>query len=202
MLRRSFRYLDNKTFLYLYKSLVRSHLDYAASVYHPFTVKQIELLEAVQRRATRNLPGLKHMSYEDRLKTLNLPTLTYRRTRCDMIEMYKVINGLYDKECCNFIPMWKKCAQRCSGRTNPHKIYPQRPKSKLRQNCFSIRASKLWNTLPTLVTDAPTLNTFKNRLDKLWRSHPMLYEYRADPNFAQTGTIEVDEDTESGGEEP
>ncbi|XP_060068338.1 uncharacterized protein LOC132548490 [Ylistrum balloti] len=98
LLRRTFQFMNSKTFLPLNKSLVRSQLDYASSVWSPVKVKDIDELESVQRRATKSLPGMQDMSYQDRLQKLNLPTLTYRRLRGDMIELYKITNGIYDKD--------------------------------------------------------------------------------------------------------
>ena len=75
LLRRSFNYLDIKTFTCLYKTMVRTHLDYASSVWSPYKIKHIEMIENVQRRCTRKLPYLKDLSYPERPKKLNLPTL-------------------------------------------------------------------------------------------------------------------------------
>ena len=52
------------------------------------------LIENVQRRATRLVKCLKHLSYKDRLKTLGLPSLEYRRERSDMIQVYKIMHGI------------------------------------------------------------------------------------------------------------
>ena len=93
LIRRSYRYLTADTFLPLYKSLVRIHFDYATSVWSPYLQKHIDLIEGVQRRATKQLPSLKDM---ERLKILELPTLAYRRERADMIEAYKITHGVYD----------------------------------------------------------------------------------------------------------
>ena len=120
-----------------------------------------------------------------------------------MIEIFKILNGIYDPNCCTFIPLWKDSAQRISTSTNPQKIYPQRANTRLRQNCFTIRASKLWNTLPECIIEAKSLNCFKNRLDKHWVNIPIRYDYRANSHSLPTGTrTEVGEDKESGGEEP
>ena len=75
--------------LTLYKSLVRPHLDYCIQAWRPYLKKDIETLERVQRRVTRMVEGLKNLSYEDRLRKMNLTTLETRRTRADMIEVYK-----------------------------------------------------------------------------------------------------------------
>ena len=69
----------------LYKTLVRPHLEYANQSWKPYLKKHILMLESVQRRATRLEPGIDNLSYEDRLKELNIPTLEYRRQRGRMI---------------------------------------------------------------------------------------------------------------------
>ena len=58
----------------------------------------IDELGRVQRRATKMLKQCKNLSNENRLKMVNLPILTYRRFRGDMIETYKILNNIYDKD--------------------------------------------------------------------------------------------------------
>ena len=57
LIRRTFRFLDADMFKVLYKSHVRSHLDYCSSVWAPYKVKHIEQIEKVQRRATKQIQG-------------------------------------------------------------------------------------------------------------------------------------------------
>jgi hypothetical protein len=59
------------------------------------------MIENIQRRATKLIPGLSDLSYEDRLRRLKLPSLSYRRSRGDMIEVYKIMSGKYDPEISN-----------------------------------------------------------------------------------------------------
>ena len=91
---RTFTFMDKDMFLSIYKSVVRPHLEYASSVWSPMFKKDKILIENVQRRATRLVKCLKHFSYEDRLKTLGLPSLEYRRERSDMIQIYKIMHGI------------------------------------------------------------------------------------------------------------
>jgi len=72
--------VDKDAFVLLYKALVRSHLEYANTVWSPVEV------EKVQKRATKLVHESKHLPYADRLKYLKLPTLKYRLHRGDMIE--------------------------------------------------------------------------------------------------------------------
>ena len=96
MLPRTFKYMPSSIFVPLYKTMVRSHLDYASSVWSPYTKKHVGMI-GVQRRATKQLPGMSEMSYQERLQYLKLPTLAYRRMRGDMIQVYKMISWRYDE---------------------------------------------------------------------------------------------------------
>ena len=79
----------------LYKSLVRLHREYGSASWGSLDQKDTTLLENVQRRATRLVPGLHDREYEDRLKQLKLPSFHYRRTKGDMIKLYKHTHGMY-----------------------------------------------------------------------------------------------------------
>ena len=60
--------MDPENFRWLYKAVVRPHLEYANAVWCPLRKKEITMIENVQRRATKMVPGLKDRSYVDRLK--------------------------------------------------------------------------------------------------------------------------------------
>jgi len=83
----------------MYKSLVRSHLEYANSVWYPKRKMNVEKLERVQKRATKLIPEISKKPYREWLQILKLPTLKYRRYRGDMIEVFKIIKGIYDPTC-------------------------------------------------------------------------------------------------------
>ena len=59
-------------------------------------------LESVQRRATKMIHETKNLSYPERLKAVNLPTLAFRRLRGDMIQVYKYLNEKYDVDTTHF----------------------------------------------------------------------------------------------------
>ena len=89
--------LTEKAFVTLCKSLVRCHLEYANSVWNPYKQGLINDLEKVQRRATKLVLTVKHLKYKERLIRLQLPTLRYRRTIGDTIEVYKkILTNKYD----------------------------------------------------------------------------------------------------------
>ena len=74
----------------LYKTIVRPHLEYCIQTYRK---KDIDMLERVQRRATKMIQKLRNISYEMRLKECVLTTLETRRLRGDQIEVFKILNG-------------------------------------------------------------------------------------------------------------
>ena len=75
--------------------MIRPHLEYAATVWSPHMKKNIQLIENVQRRATKQLPKIYKLPYNER--QLDLPTLRYRRIRGDMIEVFKILK-YYDSD--------------------------------------------------------------------------------------------------------
>ena len=75
LIRRTFEYLDMKTLRLLYTSLAWPYLEYANPLWNPYLKKHIDMIENVQRRATKMVPGLADLTYHDRLKRLKLPTL-------------------------------------------------------------------------------------------------------------------------------
>ena len=125
-LRRTFQFMDKSTFVQLCNAFARTHLDYASSVWAPFKAKHIEQIEGVQRRATKQIPGFRDMTYSERLRALKLPSLSYRKLRGDMIEVYKILSGKYDQDAWTILKLWKDMAPRSSIRGNSLKLYPQR----------------------------------------------------------------------------
>ena len=83
MLRKTYTYLDAEMFLPLYKSLIRPRLEHCIQAWSPYTRRDINKLEQVQRRATKLVPELSQLSYEERLSRLGLTPLEERRTRGD-----------------------------------------------------------------------------------------------------------------------
>ena len=127
----------------LYKSLVRPVLEYANAAWVPHTINEVELLEKVQRRATRWMCA-RGMDYEARLRYLNLPTLTYRRRRGDVIEVFKYFKNPSVYNSFKFTLS--------TGVTRGHtlKVLKQRWRTNLGGRALSNRVVNDWNSLPRL----------------------------------------------------
>ena len=177
LIRRSFTYLDKPTFLKLFKSLVRTQLEYASPVWHPRFKKVKTLIENVQRRATKFLPYCKDMSYEERLKYLQLPCMLYRKMRGDMIEVYKITSKKYDSQISPPIRQQPPCKLKTRGNNKRLSKDISRSSTSIRKMSFSNRVVNLWNELPDPVVNAPSTKCFEARLDRYWSKYNIKHDF-------------------------
>ena len=168
LIRRSFSFLDGDLFKKLYTSFVRPHLEYAIPVWSPHLRKQIRMIERVQERATKSVDGMTNLDYKERLKKLELPTLEFRRQRGDMIQVWKHFNS-YDRA--TLPPSFRPIPR--MTRKHPFQLTRNRPKDGIRgvqSNSFYYRVASSWNELDQNVVEAPTINSFKARIDAAWNN--------------------------------
>jgi ribonuclease P/MRP protein subunit RPP40 len=175
MIRRSFTFLDCHLFRKLYITFVRPHLEYAQAVWSPHLVKHVNMIENVQKRATKLVDGLSDLDYPERLKKLDLPTLIYRRARGDMIELWKHFHT-YDKaSLSNRLQPHNR-----ESRIHDYQLVWNKPKDGIRglqANSFYFRTIKTWNNLPKDVVNAKDIDNFKRLLDVAWTNNTMKYNH-------------------------
>ncbi len=88
----------------MFWTFVQPHLEYATQVWTPHLKKDIDLVESIQRRYTKRIPGLQTASYPDGLACLNLDSLEYQRIYFDLVMVYKLLYGLVDCDYSQFFP--------------------------------------------------------------------------------------------------
>ena len=160
-IRVAFNYLHEEMLSKIIASILRPRLEYAAVVWSPHLKKHINKLEKVQRVATKMLPMLRDLQYEERLEKLGLPTLKKRRERGDMIMMYRCTRGTERIDKVDFI-------ERDNGSTRGHeyKLRKGRCKSDVKKFSFPYRSVEDWNSLKEEVVRAMNIHSFKVKLDK------------------------------------
>ena len=123
--------------------------------------KDIELLEGVQRRATRMVKSPGDLTYEDRLKALRLMTLEKRRLRADLIEVFRIFKGFDKIEATKLFKI-------NSGGTRGHELKLNKPRCRLDYRKFTVshRVVDTWNGLPSEILACNSVGSFKHQLDK------------------------------------
>ena len=143
-------------------------MEFASPVWSPWLEQDIQRLETVQKRAVNMISGLVGENYEEKCKELKLDTLTVRREKQDLQEMYKMMNkyGVLDPDkLFTKVEAREGVATRAAG--NPHRLRAPRAKLETRTHFFIVRVVDKWNALPTELKSAANLQRFKHGLNNL-----------------------------------
>ena len=177
---RTFTSRDEKTLMTLYKSLVRPNLEYCCQLWNPWVLKDINLIESIQRTLTYRIPNLRGLNYWERLEKLDLFSLERRRERYLIIHTWKILN----KKAINIdTPNGEGIKYKPSSlnsRNGRHcYIHPLTPTSsasikQVKDNSFICRGPRLFNCLPKRIRNNEYTETdqFKRELDRYLRTVP------------------------------
>ncbi|XP_069128420.1 uncharacterized protein [Argopecten irradians] len=165
---KSFTYIDTTMFLNLYKSLIRPNIEYASCIWNPMLLKDKIVIDNVKRRATKRLNGLTNLSYEQRLRSLGLPSLEYRRKRSDLIQIFKIINNIDEVDKDKLFTMSPITS------TSDHSKKILKPVSRLEvtKHRFNSRIVDIWNNLPENVVSAKSVNSLNRALTSTGTMNP------------------------------
>ena len=166
---RAFTYRD-KTWVYLYTTYVRPHLEYAIQAWSPWLKTDIECLEKVQRRAINMVSGLQGSTYQEKLKEVGLTTLEDRRARGDMLLTWRAQSGNLSMGQSKWFTPCEPSEQMATRHSSGVGcLMKPRYNLDIRKNFFTVRAVDPWNSLPTTVKTSPTINKFKEGYDDYYR---------------------------------
>lgn len=172
---RAFHFRKKATLVKLFIVFVRPILEFAEAAWSPYTEKDAETLEKVQKRLIRSLSDVRGESYEDKLRDAGLTSLKERRRRGDLIEAFKAMKGISKVDRSHWFQIQPNTAR--STRMNMafaednkayrrESIYKQHANLELRKNFFTLRVTDEWNRLPDAIRNAKSVNAFKNSLDR------------------------------------
>ena len=149
----------------IYKTLIRPYLEYCVQLWNPAPEhgnwSLILKIEGVQRRFTRMIDGVGLLPYSERLQILNLTTLIERRSRGDLIEVFKAKNGFSD---IHGIFNFGRSGSNLISSINSYSGSAQF--RKIKRNFINERIVSYWNKLPTDVKNAESVDGFKIKLEK------------------------------------
>ena len=156
--------------LTLYKSMVRSLLEYCSPLWNPSKISDIQELESVQKAFTARIAGVQSTHYWDRLKELSLMSLQRRRERYIILHMWKILHGKTSNDVnIQFVSRPRlgnlatiPSAKRSSTAANMS-VYDK---------SFAVMGPKLWNTMPYHMNVISDHERFKTQLTKFLLAVP------------------------------
>ena len=154
----------------IYKTVIRPHLEYCVQLWSPTASHgnwtNIIKIENVQRRFTRLIDGIGTLPYSERLEALKLTTLAERRIRGDLIETFKIINGLVNYGQ-NLFSTGRSGAKLISKKSSS----ADRKVRQLKNSFLSERVIGYWNKLPSSVRNTANVEEFKISLESFKKEH-------------------------------
>jgi hypothetical protein len=161
---RNFHYRDKKVYLNLYKQYVRPHLEFSITKWAPWLEGDKAVLEKVQERAVNAISGLQVREYLERCEELGLETLEVRRERQDMLQTYKILNGVGNIDYTNLLTKINRENGRTRLAAGHDNLETKQARTDIRKNSFFVRVIQKWNRLPDEIKKSKNVDEFKRRL--------------------------------------
>ena len=148
----------------LYKSIVRSHLEYCCPLWIGISLQSMQDLESIQRSFTSKIscpPSVEN--YWDRLQYLQLMSLQRRRERYVILHMWKILNDITSNDL--NITFHENRRFGIMAYVPPLNTSSSLKSKTLHDSSFSVMGPRLWNVVPKDIKSHQSLITFKCHLD-------------------------------------
>lgn len=155
--------------LSLYKSMIRSILEYCCPLWNPTKISDIQELENVQNVFTSHIFEMKEVDYWLRLKHLSLMSLQRRRERYIILHMWKILHHHTRNDLNIQFSLRPRFGYQAIV---PHIRNCSRAIQTIYDSSFAVIGPKLWNTIPYILNTNTDFNSFKNRISKFLLSIP------------------------------
>ena len=153
--------LEIKILFCSYLSPWLDHIWSSVQAWRPHFQKDIDLIEGVQRRATKLIIWVKDKTYAEILRLLHLQTLETRRVRGDLIEVLKMFKGFVNIDPCMFFRV-----NTAPTRSHCLKLIKPRCHLDIRKYSFAHRIVDTWNSLDYNIIACDSINGFKCKIDR------------------------------------
>ena len=163
--------------LLLWRSLIRSKLEYCCQLWSPTQTGDIQSLEQVQRNFICKIKGIQHLSYWQQLQELSLYSLEQRRERYILLYIWQIIEGkvpnIDSPDHAGIKAAWHPRRGRSCAVPGVSLYAPKRFQS-LRYSSFGVVGPRLFNVLPVNIWNISgcTVETFKLHLDRFLATVP------------------------------
>ena len=155
----------------LYKSLIRSHLEYACPLWIGLSKGDIQRLEAIQRYFTNKITCPAEVdNYWDRLKFLKMMSLQRRRERYAILHMWKLLKNKISNDL--DIRFTESRRHGITAEVPPIQRSSNSKAKSLYELSFAVKGPQLWNIVPKDIKMIDNLTNFKSKLDNFLYSIP------------------------------
>jgi hypothetical protein len=144
---RTFHYRDRVTFVKLYKTCVRPHLEFSTPAWSPWSQMDKDCLKKVQIKMVQMISGLSGKTYEEKLTEIGLESLENRRTELDICMAHKLLHGVGELDS----NLWfdkMPVGQVTRTSMDPINIRSRNGTLDFKKQFFSTRVIKFWNKIP------------------------------------------------------
>jgi len=164
MILRCFESRNRRCLVKAFTVYVRPVLEFNSPIWSPYLIKLINRIENVQRSFTKRLPGLKHLTYAQRLTVTKLESLELRRLKADLTTMYRIVFNMLTIDISN---IFKRTCINFNLRRHAFQLSGSRCYSRIREHFFINRTINVWNSLP-VSTDFTNCDAFIDSIDNVF----------------------------------